>query len=455
MWNMNKITKYIYIIAVCLLLTMHNANAEKLSYDSILKNAVSNSFELKMSAVDIDISKANLKASQADLYPVLSMQVNSEYNKDLSGATSLTTVGSTVISPYTQFKDLSYFSLQYNLFDFGATGKRVQIAKKEVEQKKIAYDIQLKQLKLKILDCYTKLLTYNNEIKAKQEVLKIYQDLFLTREQLFESGSSNKLLVMDEAVKIARTQDDIEASKLELKKALNDLSSYTGQKYDPAKLDVISYDDNNFVNVGDFKSKLSGNVSEDALAQFNPEKTSESKFYDLEIAKKKSEISLYNRQRFPSFKLYSNYSLYGQNHDNFINAIDNVGQTGVAVGITGSYVFFDGFKNKASRDKASFELKRLQLEKEKKLIDIKNDYEKSYISYTSYTSELKFKKDLLGKVKDKLVALERMSDNGMIQKSELLTLKADFLNEEFELQKNIINILSGLKEMQITAGEDT
>ena len=60
----------------------------------------------------------------------------------------------TVISPYTQFRDLFYLTVSYNLFDFGVTGKKVHIAKKDFEQKQIAYNLQLKELKLKILDLY-------------------------------------------------------------------------------------------------------------------------------------------------------------------------------------------------------------------------------------------------------------------------------------------------------------
>lgn len=48
--------------------------ADRLNYQEVLNNAVNNSFDLKMSSVDIDISKAELKAVRADWYPSLSLQ---------------------------------------------------------------------------------------------------------------------------------------------------------------------------------------------------------------------------------------------------------------------------------------------------------------------------------------------------------------------------------------------
>ncbi len=62
--------------------------------------------------------------------------------------------------------------MNYNLFDFGATGKKVLIAKKDVEQKKVSKDLQIKDLKLKVLELYTKILQANEENKNKSRNLK-------------------------------------------------------------------------------------------------------------------------------------------------------------------------------------------------------------------------------------------------------------------------------------------
>jgi outer membrane protein TolC len=452
---MSRIIKYICLASTCLLLSFSQAMAEQLSYNGILKSAVENSYDLKMVSLDIDISKADLKNARSDLFPILSSQLNTEYYDSLAQNASFATIGNTVLPPNSQYKDLAYLSLSYNLFDFGATGKKVFIAKKDIEQKKMMYDIQFKDLNLKLIELYTKTLIYNNEIKSKSKMLKLYQELFLAREKLFESGSSNKLLVMDEAVRIARTQDDIETAKTALKQVLNDLTSLTKQNYNIEELEVLNFDDENILPVNEIKPKLRGIVEEKDKFSFTPSATIEAKYYDAELQKKKAELDMYKKQRFPSFKLYSNYSFYGQNPDKYVKALDNVEKTSFSLGVTGSYTLFDGFKNKSSREKATLEMSKIQLEKEKKLNELKNKYEKSYTTYLSYINELSIKQDLLGRIREKLDAVERLSFNGLMPKTELLTIRADLLNQELDVQKNVINISSKIKELKILVGENT
>lgn len=233
----SRVVKNIFCIVGLLLILSTSLNtkaiAETLTYRSTLQKAINNSFDIKMATLDIDISKAELKAAKADLYPTLYTQINTEYNNGLGNQANINYVGNTVVSSYTQYRNLASVGMSYNLFDFGAINKKVLIAKKDVEQKKVMVDLQVKDLKIKVLDAYTKTLQANDEIKTKSEILKVYDEMFKAKERLFKAGTTDKVSVMDEAVKIARTQDDIETSKLDLKTALNDLSSYTLQKYNP------------------------------------------------------------------------------------------------------------------------------------------------------------------------------------------------------------------------------
>lgn len=452
-----KVQKIFYIVGMFLILGS-SVKAETLTYKTVLKTAMDNSFDIKMAALDIDISKAELKMARADLFPTLYTQVNTEYNNGLGNTANINYVGSTVVSSYTQYRNLASLGLSYNLFDFGAIGKKVLIAKKDVEQKKVAVDMQVKDLKLKILELYTKTLEANDTIKTKTEILKVYEEIFHNKERLFLAGTKDKISVMDEAVKIARAQDDIHNSKLELKKNLSDLSSYTLQKYNTANLKVMDFEEMNIPNaivpVGNFEPFKAKIIQENTDLSFNPEKSLEAKYYDFEIEKKKAEFEMYKRQRLPSFKFYTNYLCYGADPNSYFSSLSEFKQTALAFGISGSFAFFDGFKNRASKEKAALEVKRLQLEKERKLTELKTEYEKSYASYETYAEELSSKKDLLCKVKDKLTALDRMSKSGLIEKNDLLATKADLLNQEFDLQQNIINISSKIKEIEIMAGRD-
>lgn len=450
----NFIKNILLFILLCLQL---NTNGAELSYREILDTAINNSFDLKMSALDISISKANLKAVRADWYPTLSMQFNTEYNKDLTdGQGTYAYAGNTMITPYTQYRDMLYLTASYNLLDYGIQGHKVHIAKQELAQKETNYNIQLKDLKLKILDLYCKAQQYNNTINTKSEILELYENMFHNKERMYKAGINNKLSVMDEAVKMAKTQSEVEGAKRELKNILEDLSYYTKTDYEIENLNFKRIE-NNIIDVGDIKIQ-EPTINKDIQLQnrifFNKYITNESRYYDLEIDKKKSELSILKRQRLPIFRIYAGYALYGQNPNNYWHSIQDVGQRSFVVGLSSQYVFFDGFKNRANREKTKLEIEKLQIEKEKKLSELENRYTKTFKTYESYNEELNTNQMILSTVQSKLNDIGRLKVKKLIDENELLATKAELLTQEFELEQNIINITSKMEEMKIMAGDE-
>ena len=452
-----KFTRLI-LIFVFIFLIQIKVNAVTLTYEEVQDSAFKNSFDLKIAALEINISKSQLKAARADRYPTLSLQFNTEYNRDLTdGRSTYAYAGNTMITPYTQFRDMLYMTLSYNLFDFGVTGKKIHIAKQEVEQKKISYNIQLRDLKLKILDLYTKAQQFNNEIQTKSEILRLYETMFNNKERMFKAGINDKLSVMDEAVKIAKTKSDVENSKIELKNILKDLSYYTSQDYETSDLKIKNIDERNEKNIVpvSYDNVFLSNVEKQQYTyDFDPYAALEAEYYDIEIDKKQTELTILKRQLYPSFRFYTGYSLYGQNPNQYYSAMQDIGQRSFLVGISSTYVFFDGFKNRANREKTAFEIEKLKLEKEKRLADLKKEYDKSFQTFEAYSEELNIKKDLLNTVKDKLSAVDRLTANKLADNNELLAVKAELLTQEYELEQNIINISSKMEEMKIITGMD-
>lgn len=456
--------KYIKILTFTSLIILFNQielHAESLKYKEVLNKAIENSFDLKMSAADIGISKAQLKSARADWFPSVNLQFNSEYNKDLkNGIGQYAYAGNTVISPYTQFRDLFYLTVSYNLFDFGVTGKKVHIAKKDFEQKQIAYNLQLKELKLKILDLYTKTQNKNIEISTKSEILEIYKTMFKNKERIYKAGLSNKISIMDEAIKIAKIQNELENSKLELKNSLQDLSYYTLEDYDYKNIQIsnIEDDENTIIEKitpNEYKSILKTKIKKEEYEfKLDPINSLESKYYDLEVEKKKAELSILKRERLPSFKFYTGYSLYGQDPNQYFGAFQDMGARNLILGISSSYILFDGFKNRANQEKAKLEIEKLQYEKNKKIVDLQRQYHKTYQTYETYNEELKIKKELLRNVQEKIKAMSRLSQNKLLSKNEYLDAKAELLNQELELEENIISITSKIEELKIIAGQD-
>lgn len=68
---------------------------------------------------------------------------------------------------------------------------------------------------------------------------------------------------------------------------------------------------------------------------------------------------------------------------------------------------------------------------------------------------MKIKKKMLISVKEILDDYEMMYKQGLIIKNDYLAAKAELLNQEYEIQRKIVDVSSKIKEIQIMAGKDT
>ena len=102
-----------------------NHAAQTLDLENVLEKAVKNAHEVRMSDIDIRISRSAKKEARSVYYPSLGARWNSGYVKDLTdGTAQVTSVGDMILVENTMFQNALSVGLAYDLFDFGAKGKR-------------------------------------------------------------------------------------------------------------------------------------------------------------------------------------------------------------------------------------------------------------------------------------------------------------------------------------------
>ena len=177
--------------------------------------------------------------------------------------------------------------------DFGARGKKLFIAKKDVNVKTLAYEQYLKETASKLLDLYTQALLDYKDLIAKNETLPIYKEIFLLKERLYDAGSVSKVDLADAAIKVAKTVDDIDVTKSKLKSSLKDLSFYTKEKYSLNDTKINDFDNESLTNT-----------------DMNFQNTPEYQSYQLQIKQKEAEITAVKRQYLPAIGLFTNYNIW-------------------------------------------------------------------------------------------------------------------------------------------------
>ena len=431
--------------------TISAVNAETLSFNDVVKKAINNSYDLKVAKVDVAISEAGIKEARSEYFPVINLGYNAGHDRDLSnGGSTITPVGDSILLNNTRYTNSASAGLQYNLFDFGVRSKKLKIAKKDKTQKQTRYSINMRDLKLELVDIYTKTLQNFREYKANKELLNLNSELFNMQERLFKAGKKDRTDVVEQAIKVATITNKINAIRSEYQKNLEDISFYTGEEYNIDTLEPDYLEKPGFepVNLETKETAITDLVNnQNPKLQIEAVKTDfldienlpEYKYYRLEIEKKQAELVILNRQRLPHFRFYTNYYLYGTDKGNYFDTFGDFEDTNLSFRISSTLPIFTGFKNTAQRQKTELEIERLKLLQDKKVEEMKSYYQKMYQESRDYSNVLSDQEKSLELVEEKIAMLDRLNEKELIDKLTYLGQKADLITQKLELEKVKIN----------------
>jgi outer membrane protein TolC len=412
-------------------------SAQTLDLENVFEKAVKNAHDVRMSELDIRISRSARKEALSVYYPSLGARWNSGYVKDLTdGTAQVTSVGDMILVENTMFQNALSVGLAYDLFDFGAKGKRVSIADKDVDLKKTIYNQSVRNIKLKVLNIYSDLLLAWKELAAKKELFGLYRELSAAGERLFAAGRIARTEMAADALKVVKTLDEIDETTHKAKELLHELSVYTGEVYAIEHLEVRDLSE-----------------EKEEPDNFRADISPEWKMYELAIEKKRAEIEALERERYPKFAFNSNYTWYGQDMGRFNASVQGVRPRNFYIGLSVAMPLFDGFKSSARIEKARLEMERLKVEKEKKIAELKSREAKSSDAVKLYSLEVENRQEMAANTEEKLGMVERLKGQEIAGYQDLLTEKIELVNRGLELAKAYITKASAIKELKLLTGE--
>lgn len=216
---------------------------------------------------------------------------------------------------------------------------------------------------------------------------------------------------------------------------LKEISFYTHEPYDV-----------NEVHMQDFTEKTA------IVPNFDAQSTPEYKFYQLEIEKKKNELKALKRQLLPQIGLYSYYIFYGSNPNNFGQAIANIGQRTISLGVSVTMPIFDGFRNQAERAKKKLEIERLNVEQDQKLWQLRQEYEKASAHAALYGVQMTTKAVLLSNGQEKAGMQQRLSQQQIVNRTAWLNEQVHVIDHQLRLEKATVQKLASLKKLKVLTG---
>lgn len=413
-----------FVITIFLSFFASCVYAVELDFETVRQKALENSFDVKISQTDIKISDTAIQGAKSEYYPKISTYFYSEYTKSLDGNNQTVYIGNEVLYGNSVFQNSLSVGLNYNLFDFGIRGDRLKIAKSDKVSKIAQYNKILRDTEITAVEAYAKsLILYKQKILLSQ-VVTLQHELFSDKERLYQAGKIPQTAVLEEKIKWNESKNELEKVNAEFEKSIKDIAFLTNTE--PPQNPILK----DFV----FEEKEKITISD-----LNPDTLPETKIYDAEIVKKQKELLIAKKQNLPTFNFTTNYYLYGADPNNYFDAYDSFRQRGLKFRIIASLPIFDGFKNKSDRDRLKLEIERLYTEKEKKVAEVKYNYEKARDDtvYANILHENNISmKNLLS---DNISMFDRLSEQKLIDRNNYLQQKISLLNKYFEIEKTDIN----------------
>ncbi|MBY0405842.1 MAG: TolC family protein [Cyanobacteria bacterium] len=415
----------------------YRAEAKTLDFDVILEKALVHSTQMKIADLDVSISRQGVRLARVEYFPTLTGQLDTDYSRNLSGQPpSVRTAGTNVLINNTFFQNAAAFSLNYTVYDFGKRSCRLIYAKKDVLAKQLGKSQNLRDYKLKLLDFYSEALQIFQELKAKESMLAIRNQLFQTKKRLHEAGTATQLEMTDEALEVAKLTADIQELKNKYGDALKDLAFLTREApYDPSQTTLAGFavDESIRLETVDFTK-----LPEYRLAQ-------------TELEKKRLELELARRENLPKISFYSNYNFYGFAPHRYFATFSNFGQRAVSFGFATSVPMFDGFKASATTQKIELELSKLALEGEQKVAEERHRMEKLFTASFNGNQEILAREAVLLESQNKLALATRLAQHQLLDPVIPLRQQLDVLTQQLQATRAKTKQFANRKRLQLMA----
>lgn len=369
--------------------------------------------------------------------PTLSMRLANEYLYDLSkDATGTVAVGDTLISGNeSTYQDSFSLSAGYLLYDFGTRSLKYQNAERDVQVARFLADQALVDLKGQALAVYGRGLILHKQLAAWRILLGQRNEVYRLTERLQAAGTMGKVELGNAGILVAEAVQTLASYQLELEGVAQDLAFLSGQTYETLGLE--------------FADLQPAVLSE---AQSDVRNLPEIKGYAVQIEKKKTECQIARRAWLPNLNLYSSYHLYGNDPSSAVDSFAGLRERNATVGIVMDVNLFNGFSDRAKAERLQKELRRLEVEREKKIADKKrlvNTLAEKSAIYKQYADDWQ---SFRGTLAEQGVMTERLAGQQIINRVSFLEQQGKQLEKALDLQVKQVEGDMNALQLQMLAG---
>lgn len=403
------------------------SHAETLTFDKVLAEGLRNALDPQIGAENLAAAEAAVGEARADYYPQLSLRYGQEYVHVYDEFSAVVSVGDTVYSDSTsKYKSSLYLFSQYNLYDFGRRRLRINYAEQQVRISSLRIDQSRLEISRILLDLYSRGLKLQYRMAVQQAVLDRHNRIYRLVEQLRGAGRYGRQDVGDAALALAETLSGLEDMRIEYGGILAELSLYTRSNYNPddvtlAGLEMSGKDPPPGENLGLFPEVL---------------------ILQEQIKRKKTELMLAERTFLPQLTLSGSFGMYGSDDNSYGDALQALSKRDASIYLSINMPLFDGFAARSQKRRLRHEIAGLELEKQKTIMELQNEYGKVRMSYQSLQNFEQERDDVKCRIVQQTNDLSRLSQQQMIDQVALEKKRIAFARHRLDVDLRQIDYFS-------------
>jgi outer membrane protein TolC len=405
-------------------------NAQAVSLETIFEQAVENSYKLKIIKNKEMIYDAKLEEASSSYYPTLSFGFNLQYTKGYEDdENEISNVGDTILSSQTRYESSSSIKLDYLLYDFGNRRNQYDIAKLDKKFVKTEFVQQYQEIKLELLDLFSKVLNIKVDIKINSKIKENYEKMYIAKKRLYNAGEIDKVSLATNAIDIVELGNKLEENELLLEEYLYQINLYTDS----------SYNKNTKFNFSLIPTTQRIRYEESIM------------YEDIRLQKQKvsKEISQVSSEYYPRVSFYGKYNLYGSAECSAYCAVDELKKRNYVVGFSVNWILFNGFQTSSKKKRLKAELEQIKLKELEEKREFVKQQKLNIKKIFSLNNNIENYQNNLNIHENKVEMNRRLRGIKKINKISEFEDMVEKLKKELELKKSFIIKWSKQKEVEI------
>lgn len=405
-------------------------NAQVLTIDDLVKSAIINSPDIKISKADYEASIQESKQADADYLPQVNLAAEAGTQNVDYGDQKVGNPGNE-IQPGSNDTDIlgAQVTAIQLIYDFGKTTGNMESFENRSEATKADMHQSISDKIYKVKAAYYDLLYYHALLEVNTENIKLNEQQLNRSQRYFEAGIRTKVDVTDANVNLIEAQLDLQNTKYDLRLAVVNLKKEVGMDNDHETYDVEIF----------IKKPESEKVYESLPKLVQPvtaykneayENRAELEQYTKLLQAAKAEYKQVDGDYYPS--LYANGDYLIQDVDKDAFAPEEQWKASVSL----EWNLFAGNKTSAQNEQARIVIMRAQANLDNARLRIQKEVNDAYIQVNKDLDNTKLSESLSLSAKEKFEQVQKRYEYGLADYVELQQARQSYIDSRARLTQS-------------------